>query len=62
MGFFFYFLFSTSILISFTIFSGKDQSNVGCFSHLCIAPLGVNFSEFSIFLNVFVVVVDVLDS
>ena len=62
MGSFFYFPFFSSTLISFTIFSGKDQSRVGCFSHSCIGPLGVNFSEFSIFLNVFVVVVDVLDS
>jgi hypothetical protein len=42
----FYFSFSNSILISFTIFSGKVQSSAGCFSQLYNIPLGLIFLSF----------------
>ena len=59
---FFIFQFFNSMLISFTIFSGKVQSSAGCFSQLYNIPFGLNFSEFSIFLNVLTVVDDFLES
>jgi hypothetical protein len=58
----FYFLFFNSMLIMFTIFSGKVQSSAGCFSQLYSFPFGSNFSEFLIFSNVFAVVDDFLES